>query len=192
MNLQQLNDQGQHIGTFIGTALIALILTGLIWFLVDLHRTDIHIPKVKLEGALYRGEDRLPETQKVDKVGSMDRIRLVQYLYANHKRRQWMWNTNAWLCILTNERFGRVYFSESEPYIAEPEVKEFNRMTVAEYVSAYAGSKGGWFEPVFFFAPRWTQPKKIEQKYPDIMEHELQETAQRSSESLRLQGEEGV
>ena len=172
MNLQQLNNQGQNIGTFLATALIALISTGLIWFLVDLHRTDIRLPKLKLKGNTYEGPsipDREPGPSFMTRVG------LLKFLFSK-RYLKWIWNTNAWLCILTNDRFGRMYFSEQEPYIAQPEVTIFNQMTVCDYVSAHASAGSNWFDHRLFFAQRLS-PQKERAQYPDTTEHENVENA---------------
>ena len=41
MNLQQLNQNGQNFWSFVVTAIVALLITGLVWFSLELYNTVV-------------------------------------------------------------------------------------------------------------------------------------------------------
>ena len=178
MNLQQLNYQGQHVGAFIITCVVALLLTMFVWFAVELHRVELHLPGMKRKDETSQG----PRAQRKRRhPGLMTRIGLLKFLWWRGHR-EWMWTTNAWLCILTNDRWGRIYFEDHDDYLAVPEVRTFNETTVCEYVAAHA-EKGGvdnWFDPRIFFAQKKSSSED-RASYPGVIEHELVGRAKRKS-----------
>lgn len=179
MNIKQLNQQGQNIWTFVITALLALILTGLIWVFIA---ADVHWGQERSK----RQHNQAPETRTTTAEGQrpklqspkadiLTRLGLLKFLLM-HRFFRWTWETNAWISILTNDRIGRLFFDKNPPYIGEPEVKSFNELTVCEYVLKHAPTTmpeerwHNWFDHRLFFARR--EPERDERTYPEIIYQE--------------------
>ena len=190
MNLQQLNNQGQQIRVFVITTIVALLLTILIWFSVELRQTDLHMRWLRLKHTNnHHHHHQASSTPKNNtKIpGLMTRISLLKFLCRRHAG--WMWATNAWLCILTNDRWGRIYFDDRDIYIGTPEVRDFNQMTVCEYVTLHADKTHcSWYDPRIFFAKRSSSSPFLPSSststskknnvfsssyYPGLIEHEI-------------------
>ena len=93
MNIQQLNQSGQNLWVFIVTGVIALLITGVSWFCVEVTTT-------------YKGWPREGSTDDLNRNRSLAfRFALLVWLVKNGHT-SWMWLSGAWLCILSNDKLG--------------------------------------------------------------------------------------
>ena len=67
MNLQQLNQTGQNVWSFIVTAIVSAFVTGLIWFGLELHNSIVKLKRRHDERDLY-----IPEAEPRRKIS--DRV----------------------------------------------------------------------------------------------------------------------
>lgn len=96
MNLQQLNQNGQNLWVFIVTGVIALFITGVSWFCVEVitsYKGWIN-PRSRYDSRRY--------TKLVS------RLALLVWLVVNGHT-TWMWRSGAWLCILSNDMLGKFH-----------------------------------------------------------------------------------
>ena len=96
MNLQQLNHNGKNLWVFIVTGVIALLITGVCWFCVEVITS-------------YKGWPGEIGTENSRRSKSLAfRIALLVWLVKNGHT-AWMWRSGAWLCILSNEKLGNFH-----------------------------------------------------------------------------------
>ena len=94
MNIQQLNKSGQNIWVFIVTGVIALLITGVSWFCVEVITS-------------YKGWPKEESTDNSRRNESLAfRLALLVWLVKNG-RTTWTWHSRAWLCILSNDKLGK-------------------------------------------------------------------------------------
>ena len=103
MNLQQLNKSGQNFWVFIVTGVVALLVTTVAWFCVELTTS-------------YKGLRQYGSTADSRRIQSiLFRLALLVWLVKNGHT-TWMWQSGAWLCILSNDRLGKFHArGEGEP-----------------------------------------------------------------------------
>ena len=95
MNIQQLNQSGQNISTFLGTAVIALAGTGASWFLIEQINSYLG----------WRGEVHDVRSGRVSRPTYSLGVRLVMLIWlARNGHWIWMRRTKAWWYILANSR----------------------------------------------------------------------------------------
>ena len=94
MNIQQLNQSGQNLWVFIVTGVIALLITAVSWFSVEVITS-------------YKGWPREGSTDNSRRNESLAfRLALLVWLVKNGHT-TWMWLSGAWLCILSNGKLGK-------------------------------------------------------------------------------------
>lgn len=95
MNIHQLNQSGQNIWVFVVTAMATLALTGAAWFCIELANS-------------YRAweQEKSFNYKSVPNHSITSRIALV-LLLVKQGRTLWLRRSGAWLCILSNEKYGR-------------------------------------------------------------------------------------
>ena len=93
MNLQQLNKSGQNLWVFIVTGVVALLVTGVAWFCVELITSYKGLPQ-------YGSTADSRRNQSI-----VFRLALLVWLVKNGHT-TWMWQSGAWLCILSNDKLG--------------------------------------------------------------------------------------
>ena len=115
MNIQQLNQSGQNIWVFIVTGVLALLITGMSWFCVEVITS-------------YKGWPREGSTDDSHRDrGLVFRLALLVWLVKNGHT-TWMWLSGAWLCILSNDKLGK--FS----YLGPRGIKNGITENVCDYV----------------------------------------------------------
>ena len=122
MNLSELNGSGKELWVFLVTAIIAVLIAGTSWFLLE-------------EGNNYRvwKMRRVPDTRTRFTVGA--RLAMLAWLWRKGHTK-WAWKSDAWWRVLT----------DSASRLSEPE--EASRLTACEYVSRYEyRSRQSRFEP---------------------------------------------
>ena len=123
MNLSELNGSGKELWVFLTTAIIALLIAGTAWLLLE-------------EGNNFRNwqRRRIPDTRTRFTFGA--RLAMLAWLWSRgHK--EWAWKSDAWWRILT----------DSASTIFEPDIAR--GLTACEYVSRYEkeSSLHSLFEP---------------------------------------------
>ena len=94
MNIQQLNQSGQNIWVFIVTGVLALLITGVSWFCVEVITSYKEWPRKGITGDSRRNKSLA------------FRLALLVWLVKNGHT-TWMWLSGAWLCILSNDKLGK-------------------------------------------------------------------------------------
>lgn len=96
MNLSELNGSGQELWVFLTTAVIALVITGVSWFLIE-------------EVYNYLRWQRSYDNRMRQKRGHDPRVRLtigarmsMLALLWKYEHKNWLWRSGAWWRILTN------------------------------------------------------------------------------------------
>ena len=144
MNLQQLNQNGQHIWVFVITTIALLILTCFIWISTVQY---LEYMNWRRDIKAYRSE-LLRKWQERGSQGYSFFIRvalLIDLLRVGCGR--WVWTTNAWILILTDDdsRISRIFKSKGHPLrntdygdlTANDIATAFNQMTICDYVCTY-------------------------------------------------------
>lgn len=103
MNTEKLNHNGPSLWVFIITAALALLLTGSVWASIEFCRSYAEWKKGPPE--IYRKHDHVLAGRS--KYSLLMRVILLAFLLLNRHWR-WTWKTNAWISILSNDRYGRV------------------------------------------------------------------------------------
>lgn len=144
MNLQQLNHNGQNVWVFVGTACVALIVTGLTWLFIEIRATLITWQESRMPFASFT-----PREEKGYPL--MTRLAMLAFL-VRHGYVIWTWKTNAWLGILTNGNYSRPLY-------------HLDGLNLCDYVKKYAYSVESdfWFHdrhvskppPGWLREPRW-------------------------------------
>ena len=111
MNIQQINGNGHRLGSFILTAIIALTITGLIWFLVWLLMSYSALQDS------YFDRERHSETRSEHECGLEKRVPMFCWLLL-HGHSRWLWASGAWWRLLTN--------SDSKMYEVNEDIKKWN------------------------------------------------------------------
>ena len=132
MNLSELNGSGKRLWVFLATAIIAVLIAGTSWFLLE-------------EGNNYRNWQlrKIRITRTRFTIGA--RMAMLAWLW-RHGHTQWAWKSGAWWRVLT----------DSASRMREPE--ENRGLTACEYVS----SRDSTWEPHEIIeyangaAPLWT------------------------------------
>ena len=111
MNLSELNGSGKELWVFLATAIIAVLIAGTSWFLLE-------------EGNNYRNWQmrRYPDTRTRFTVGA--RLAMLAWLW-RQGHTKWAWKSDAWWRVLT----------DSASRLSEPE--EASGLTACEYVSRH-------------------------------------------------------
>lgn len=126
MNIQQLNQSGQHIRVFVLTALIALLLTFFVWF--GMAQLTAYVQWRDQ----YNAYDRYDSWPKRGKNYHFIIRVVILYMLLRRGHFSWTWISGAWIRILTNERAG--FFSDFANSTSE-RVQEFcYRGTACDYV----------------------------------------------------------
>ncbi len=120
MNVQQINQSGHSVWIVVITAVIALLVTGYSWSLIE------GFYKVKA----WRGRSKEAVSQGRSKYGLAIRVFMIFGLIKEGHSR-WMWKTNAWWQIITNSDSD---FSPSDLLRMPP----FQGATACDYVSYFA------------------------------------------------------
>ena len=133
MNIQQLNGSGQHIWIFVLTALLALLLTYLVWLGIGLYKEYVQWRK-------QLGTHASPEIAKRGrKYNFVIRTAiLIVLLWKGHGR--WVWVTGAWIRILTNERIKAHHpppKADSHEFPYWRHMARLDEWTACDYVSYY-------------------------------------------------------
>ena len=137
MNIQQLNNSGQSIQTFLVTAVVILVLTGVSWLCTD-------------QVNQYRSWSRRPRPLPFGQSSTRPtysiavRVRMLVWLYCNG---HWAWvrKTKAWWYILANSRADlRCGFGSRLRNVMDFSDKQ---LSAGEYVSKYMlhGKSSGAF-----------------------------------------------
>ena len=111
MNLSELNGSGKKLWVFLTTAIIALLVTGASWFLIE------EVNKY------LRWQRKGWGTRTQFTIGA--RIGMLAWLW-EERHRTWMWRSGAWWRILTNN-------TAKLAYQAGP-----TRLSACEYVAKYS------------------------------------------------------
>ncbi len=101
MNLQQLNGSGQSVVDFVLTALLALIITGLTWYILELVNECRKWQESRYQRPTPKATSPMPE-----------RIGMIVWLLRNGLG-LWMIRTGAWWRILFNSK-KRFYHRNTE------------------------------------------------------------------------------
>ena len=145
MNIQQLNQNGQHIRVFVITACIALLLTFFVWFCIA------QITAYAQWREQYKAFDESkPWPKKGKNYHLLVRV-CILYMLLRGGCGRWAWITGAWIRILTNERAG--VHRDFKNLDQEP-VEEFcdEETTACDYVCSYVHGRfvREWFNPEDF------------------------------------------
>lgn len=148
MNLQQLNGNGRSLGAFIGTAVIALALTGGSWWLIELLNGLLAMRKRNSEDQCGR-----PRSD----YGITVRLAMLAWLVCNGHW-SWMRKSGAGWHILTNSGLGfrnnfnyPKWVAASKNLTAGCFVSTFAKKDIKELrelylISPFDVSGGGWFD----------------------------------------------
>lgn len=116
INLQQLNGNGKSLQDFIGTSLVALVITGGLWFSIE-----------QVNHYQYWHSNHDGKVQAAKPSYSMgERIAMVVWLL-RHRKHGWMWRSGAWW---------RIPFNNDAKMIQDPQVDML--LSVTDYVSKYS------------------------------------------------------
>ena len=97
MNLQQLNDSGQHLWVFLTTAISSMVLTGTVWLIiVQVNSAKEWIRTCEMEQVNYDLYDPSPPDYSI----GARLLMLCLLCYRGHTA--WLVGSNAYLRILTN------------------------------------------------------------------------------------------
>lgn len=104
MNIQQLNGSGRSLQTFVATAIIALAITGTLWWLTE--------QLSSLRAWRNRDPDHYESPSTIKAYGRVSpnyslavRIAMLVWL-VRHGHSSWMTKSGAGWCVLTNARTG--------------------------------------------------------------------------------------
>ena len=150
MNLQQLNGSGRSLGDFIGTAAIALVLTGGTWWIMEQLNYLLAWPK---RGA----EAQVPPTQHPGYAISV-RLTMIAWLICNGHW-SWMLKSGAGWHILINSGLGFRYKYRytawaaaskdltAGNYVSKFAKKNLNRLTEEYAMNPFDIRAGHWIGP---------------------------------------------
>ena len=124
MNLQQLNGSGRGIGDFIGTAAIALALTGGLWWFME--------QLTYLLAWRKRGVEAQPRRERHPDYAISVRLAMITWLVCNGHW-SWMRKSGAGWHILVNSDSGFCYKYGYTAWIAAS-----RNLTAGDYVSKFA------------------------------------------------------
>lgn len=142
MNLQQINKSGQHVWTFVLTAVVALVLTSVVWITIGLYR----------DYRQWRDQMKAPpeiEWVKRERQYSFVIRTAVLSLLLKKGYRRWLWVSGAWIRILTNERIKlRVQAKTSKDPWVNKYLAKFRDQTACDYVCQHIRGEytSGYFE----------------------------------------------
>ena len=111
MNIQQLNRTGQDLWIFIVTGAVALLITGVSWFCVEVLTS-------------YKSWAKIGSTDNSRRNQALVfRLALLLWLVRNGYT-TWMRRSGAWWCILSNDKFGHFrartwYYLDTNPFITD-------------------------------------------------------------------------
>ena len=98
MNIQELNGNGRNIKVFVLTALVALLVTGGSWLLIEI-----------INASTTWGQRQLLNDNLADKPSFSIGLRLIMLSWLVWNRHvRWLWKSGALHCILTNDRHGPI------------------------------------------------------------------------------------
>ena len=145
MNIQELNGNGRNIWIFILTALIALLITGGFWFLIEVVNA---LPVWRQERS---SSTKIPGSGPSFSIGFRV-IMIVWLVWTRHVR--WLWTSGALYCILTNDLYGPIKMPL--PLIhSEDGVTKFE--STGRYVTFYSQYIGDPYNEGYAFDYRiWT------------------------------------
>ena len=137
MNIQQLNNSGQSIQTFLVTAVVILLLTGGSWLCME------EINQYRSWSRRHRPR-RFGESHPRSTYNIAMRIRMLVWLYYNG---HWAWarETKAWWYIMANTRADPYHGFGSRLHQVLP--YEQKNLSAGDYVSKYMYTRG---PPGFF------------------------------------------
>ena len=98
MNLQQLNGSGQPVHTFVYTAVIALVITALIWFVAEVRNGYFKWERIHKENPTYTERPMFLVTYSI-----VERCAMVVWLSYSRKWR-WMIKNGIWWRIILNSK----------------------------------------------------------------------------------------
>ena len=149
MNLQQLNQSGQHVWVFVLTAVLALVLTFTLWIIIVLYR-DYRQWCDQMQAP--------PEEEWVKREKRYSFVIRIAILSLTVKigYGRWLWVSGAWIRILTNERIKPALslkalnqFSTREDLLDNELLDVFDKQTACDYVCQYIRQrqKRKYFDP---------------------------------------------
>lgn len=137
MNIYQLNRSGQNISVFLVTALIALVVTGGAWYLMEQVNSYL-----KWRTARLRKDDH-----KRTKFPIMTRINMLVWVSLS-RYKYWVIKRGIWWRLLTNSRSR---LCSDKDTVVNPKFHP----TAAEFVSRYICTSGVCWEPKYYQDSVW-------------------------------------
>lgn len=153
MNLQQLNGSGRGIGDFIGTAALALALTGGMWWFMEQLSYLLAWRK--------RGAQAQPHRERHPDYAISVRLTMIAWLVCNGHW-SWMHKSGAGRNILANSGTG---FCCKYRYTAWTAASE--NLAAGDYVSKFANRDPDWLDEEYAISPfdtragHWLGPKIV-------------------------------
>ncbi len=145
MNLQQLNGTGTSIEAFVGTAAVALFITGMSWMLIE-GTQSVRVWLSRVQDLQVQGHYRFarPERHNI-----AIRLYMIWWLSKNGFFK-WMIRTGAGWCLLVKSSRG---FRQSQPEerflsIEDQQASEFVSWVIRrkyDYLDLLSPANGGWF-----------------------------------------------
>lgn len=151
MNLKQLNGSGRSVGDFIGTAVIALVLTGGSWWFLE--------QLTYLLAWRKRGAEAQPHSTRYSDYAISVRLTMIAWLIC-HGHWSWMLKSGAGWHILINSGSGFRYKYRYTPWAAASK-----DLTAGDYVSKFSNqelkrlTEEYSINPFDIKAGHWTDPK---------------------------------
>ena len=145
MNIQQLNQSGQRLSIFVLTALVAVLLTYIVWLCTNQYIGYIQWRK-QIGSCLEQGS-AWPARGRDYSLG----VRVVILLFLLWRGHGWWaWVSKAWIRVLTNERF----HTEKPDKVdnRKPFVRDYYQETACDYVCNNIRAQDASFN---FFNPRF-------------------------------------
>lgn len=103
MNIEQLNGNGQHLHVFIITALVALVVTGGSWFVIE---------QVNSYNKWRRTNGERQHNRKTQ-FSLAVRFALIKFLVL-HRHTRWMFKSGAWWRLIVNHSSRHIYGPDGE------------------------------------------------------------------------------
>ena len=142
MNIQELNQNGQHSWVFMTTAITVLIITTGSWFFLE----QVNNYKIWTREIL----DGEPERRLGAKYTLAARVAMLVWLVLNgHK--SWMQISGAWWRILVNDRSGVQSFFPGEMNFS----RSMRGMTAGDYVTESIAAQRPGFDPFEIGVVSW-------------------------------------
>ena len=94
MNIQQLNQSGQNLWVFTVTGVVGLLIIGISWFCVEVITSYTELTE--------------PGSTNKSRRNQIVAFRLAVFVWlVKNGHKTWMWQSGAWLCILSNDKLGK-------------------------------------------------------------------------------------